>query len=74
VTYPNNSLLGHYQRLELLEFVKNLNPTFWERRAIKTMVISPMPSRAPERLERGRQPNAALKVLYYSEHFDGGHP
>ncbi|HXH13339.1 MAG TPA: cytochrome c, partial [Alphaproteobacteria bacterium] len=42
-------------RLELLEFVKSLNPAFWERRDVRTVEIPPVPTMTPERLARGRQ-------------------
>jgi cytochrome c oxidase cbb3-type subunit 2 len=38
-----------------LEYVKSLNPAFWERREIPIVNIPPVPPWTPQRVERGRQ-------------------
>jgi mono/diheme cytochrome c family protein len=43
------------QRLELLEYVKSLNPAYWERPGIETVAMPPAPALTPERLARGEQ-------------------
>jgi cytochrome c oxidase cbb3-type subunit 2 len=52
---PSFGHMPEAQRLEVVEFVKSLNPAFWERRAIETVAIPPVPALTPERLARGRQ-------------------
>jgi mono/diheme cytochrome c family protein len=52
---PSFRYMPEEQRLELLEFVKSLNPAFWERRDVRTVEIPPVPAMTPERLARGRQ-------------------
>jgi len=42
------------QRLELIEYVKSLNPRFWERVEIKTVSVPSPPPVTPERLARGQ--------------------
>src|SRR5262245_11343809 len=42
------------QRLELIEYVKSLNPRFWERTEIKTVDVPPAPPVTPQRLARGQ--------------------
>ncbi len=42
------------QRLELIEYVKSLNPRFWERGEIKTVSVPSAPPVTPERLARGQ--------------------
>jgi mono/diheme cytochrome c family protein len=43
------------QRLELIEYVKSLNPAYWERHEIKTVSIPPAPPVTPERIARGQK-------------------
>lgn len=52
---PSFRYMPEEQRLELIEFVKSLNPAFWERRQIQTVEIPPLPPATPERIARGRQ-------------------
>jgi mono/diheme cytochrome c family protein len=51
------------QRLELIEYVKSLNPRFWERSEIKTVRVPPPPPVTPERLARGRKLYADAECL-----------
>jgi cytochrome c oxidase cbb3-type subunit 2 len=52
---PGFGYMPEAQRLELLEFVKSLNPAFWERGQIVTVEIPPAPPMTQERIARGRQ-------------------
>jgi cytochrome c oxidase cbb3-type subunit 2 len=52
---PSFRYMPEEQRLELLEFVKSLNPAFWERRDVTILAIPPVTSMTPERISRGRQ-------------------
>ena len=52
---PSFRYMPEAQRLELLEYVKSINPAFWEPRDIKTVAVPPVPPRTPERLASGRQ-------------------
>jgi cytochrome c oxidase cbb3-type subunit I/II len=52
---PSFRYMPEEQRLELIEFVKSLNPAYWEQRDIKTVAIPPLPPMTPERTARGRQ-------------------
>jgi mono/diheme cytochrome c family protein len=52
---PSFRYMPEEQRLELLEFVKSLNPAFWERRDATTIAVPPVPPMTPERTARGRQ-------------------
>jgi mono/diheme cytochrome c family protein len=52
---PSFRYMPEEQRLELIEFVKSLNPAFWERRDLKTVAIPPVPPRTSARLASGRQ-------------------
>lgn len=54
---PSFRYMPEEQRLELIEFVKSLNPAFWERREITTVEIA-LPTGShltSERIARGRQ-------------------
>jgi mono/diheme cytochrome c family protein len=51
------------QRLELIEYVKSLNPKFWERHQITTVALPPAPPLTPERVARGRQLYADAECL-----------
>jgi mono/diheme cytochrome c family protein len=52
---PSFRYMPEAQRLELLEYVKSVNPAFWEPRDIKTVALPPVPPRTPERVASGRQ-------------------
>jgi cytochrome c oxidase cbb3-type subunit 2 len=52
---PSFRDMSEEQRLELLEYIKSLNPAFWEPREVTTVNIPPVPPWTPERLARGRQ-------------------
>jgi mono/diheme cytochrome c family protein len=52
---PSFRYMPEEQRLELLEFVKSLNPAFWERRDVTILAIPAVPSMTPERIAHGRQ-------------------
>ena len=51
------------QQLELIEYLKSLNPRFWERHEIKTVAIPPAPPVTPERLARGQKLYADAECL-----------
>lgn len=51
------------QRLELIEYLKSLNPKYWERHEIKTVVVPSPPPATPERLARGKQLYADAECL-----------
>jgi mono/diheme cytochrome c family protein len=51
------------QRLELIEYVKSLNQSFWSRPEIKTVAIPAPPPVTPERVARGRQLYADAECL-----------
>ncbi|HEX9870694.1 MAG TPA: c-type cytochrome [Candidatus Tectomicrobia bacterium] len=52
---PSFRYMPEAQRLELLEYVKSVNPAFWERREVTTVNIPPTPRWTPEHVARGRQ-------------------
>jgi mono/diheme cytochrome c family protein len=52
---PSFRYMPEEQRLELLEFVKSLNPAFWEQREVQRIAIPPVPPWTLERVGRGRQ-------------------
>jgi cytochrome c oxidase cbb3-type subunit 2 len=52
---PSFRYMPEEQRLELLEYVKSLNPAFWERREVQIVNVPPVPPWTPERAARGRQ-------------------
>ncbi len=60
---PSFRHMPEEQRLELLEYVKSLNPKFWERQEIKTVAIPPVPAVSGERMARGRQLYADAECL-----------
>lgn len=51
------------QQLEVIEYVKSLNPRFWERAEIKTVGIPAPPPATPERIARGKQLYADAECL-----------
>jgi mono/diheme cytochrome c family protein len=51
------------QRLELIEYVKSLNPRFWDRPPITIVSIPPAPPVTPERLARGQKLYADAECL-----------
>ena len=51
------------QRLELIEFVKSLNPAFADRGEIKTIAVPAVPAVTAERLARGKQLYADAECL-----------
>jgi cytochrome c oxidase cbb3-type subunit 2 len=60
---PSFRYMPEEQRLELLEYVKSLNPAFWERREVQIVNVPPVPLWTPERAARGRQLYADAAVL-----------
>jgi len=52
---PSFGHMPEAQRLELLEYVKSLNPAFWERREVQQVEIPPAPPWSAERVTRGQQ-------------------
>jgi mono/diheme cytochrome c family protein len=51
------------QRLEVIEYVKSLNPKFWERQDIKIVAVPAPPPVTRERVARGRQLYADAECL-----------
>jgi cytochrome c oxidase cbb3-type subunit 2 len=51
------------QQLELIEYVKTFNRSFWERTEVKTVEVPPRPPVTPERLARGKQLYADAECL-----------
>lgn len=51
------------QQLEVIEYVKSLNPRFWERGEIKTVAIPAPPPVTPDRIARGKQLYADAECL-----------
>ena len=60
---PSFRQMPSEQRLELIEYLKSLNPGFLERHEIKTVSIPPAPPVTPERLARGRKLYADAECL-----------
>jgi mono/diheme cytochrome c family protein len=60
---PSFRHMPEEQRLEVIEYVKSLNPKFWERPGIKTVAIPPPPRPTPERIARGKQLYANAECL-----------
>jgi len=60
---PSFRHMPEEQRLEVIEYVKSLNPKFWEQREIKTVAIPPAPPATPERIARGKQLYADAECL-----------
>jgi mono/diheme cytochrome c family protein len=60
---PSFRHMPEEQQLELLEYVKSLNPAFWERREVKTVHLPPPPPVTPERITRGKKLYADAECL-----------
>ncbi len=60
---PSFRHMPEEQRLEVIEYVKSLNPKFRDREEIKTVAIPSAPPITPERLARGRQLYADAECL-----------
>ncbi len=52
---PSFRHMPQEQRLEVIEYVKSVNPQFWARQEIKTVAIPEAPPVTPGRIARGRQ-------------------
>src|SRR3989441_852144 len=60
---PSFRYMPEAQRLEVIEYVKSLNRSFWERREIKTVAVPAAPPVTPARLIRGKQLYADAECL-----------
>jgi mono/diheme cytochrome c family protein len=60
---PSFRHMPEEQKLELAEYVKSLNKSFWERGEVKVVGIPPRPQRTAERIARGKKLYADAECL-----------